>query len=115
MTDTISEPEPEAELESEPESESKHQIAAEPNADESLARNTTDEDDVPVRQYLAWAALAVLSMLAVVALIQFYSSVGAAIDLWVASEYRPIMRAVFNLAVLLLAGGGISWLVRELS
>lgn len=107
MTDTISEPEAEP--------EPKHEIAAEPNADDPPTRNTTDEDDVPVRQYLAWAALAVLSMLAVVALVQFYSSVGAAIDLWVASEYRPIMRAAFNLAVLLLAGGGISWLVRELS
>lgn len=113
MTDTISEPE--AELESEPEPESEHEIAAELNADDPPTRKTADEGDVPVRQYLAWGALAVLSVLAVVALIQFYSSVGAAIDLWVASEYRPIIRAVFNLAVLLLAGGGISWLVRELS
>ncbi|MCU4740978.1 hypothetical protein OB955_13240 [Halobacteria archaeon AArc-m2/3/4] len=111
MTDTIAEPE--AELESEPEPE--HEIAAEPNADDLPTRNTAAEDGGPVRQYLAWAALAVLSMLAVVALVQFYSSVGAAIDLWIASEYQPIMRAAFNLAVLLLAGGGISWLVRELS
>lgn len=74
-----------------------------------------DARNPDVRTYLAWGALAVCSLLAVFALIRFYSSTTAAIDLWISSAYRPIVQAAFNLVVLLLALTGVSWLVRELA
>ncbi|WP_226004042.1 hypothetical protein [Natrinema salinisoli] len=68
-----------------------------------------------IRRYLAWGGLGICSLLAVFALIQFYGSVGATIDLWVDPKYQPIIRAAFNLAVLLTSLIGVSLLVRELS
>ncbi|MDF9744460.1 hypothetical protein [Natrinema salsiterrestre] len=68
-----------------------------------------------IRRYLAWGGLGVCSLLAVFALIRFYGSVGATIDLWVDPKYQPVIRAAFNLAVLLTSLIGVSLLVRELS
>ncbi|SDR35473.1 hypothetical protein [Natronobacterium texcoconense] len=68
-----------------------------------------------VRRYLAWGGLAVCSLLALVATVQFYGSVTSAIDLWVADRYQPLMQAAFNLVVLLGSLVGISLVVRELS
>ncbi|WP_226480444.1 hypothetical protein [Natrinema amylolyticum] len=68
-----------------------------------------------IRRSLAWGGLAVCSLLAVFALIQFYGSVADAIDLWVDPKYQPLIRAAFNLAVLLTSLIGVSLLVRELS
>ena len=64
---------------------------------------------------LGWIALAVCSLLAVFAVVQFYGSVTEAIDLWVEPRHRPLMHAAFNLIVLLGSLVGISLLVRELS
>lgn len=74
-----------------------------------------DPTSETIRRYLAWGGLGVCSLLAVFALIRFYGSVGATIDLWVDSKYQPIIRAAFNLAVLLTSLIGVSLLVRELS
>ncbi|SER12370.1 hypothetical protein [Natrinema salaciae] len=68
-----------------------------------------------IQRYLAWGALGVCSLLAVFALIQFYGSVTNAIDLWVDAKYQPLIRAAFNLAVLLTSLIGVSLLVRELN
>lgn len=72
-------------------------------------------DDFPFRTTLYRGALGLFVLLAVVAVVQLYTSVGAAIDTFVAREYRPLFRAAFNLVVLLIAGIGISRTVRELS
>ncbi|WP_265108529.1 hypothetical protein [Halosolutus halophilus] len=68
-----------------------------------------------VRRYLAWGALGVCSVLALFALVQFYGSVADAIDLWIEPRHQPLMRAAFNLVVLLASLTGVSLIVRELS
>ena len=72
-------------------------------------------DGSSVRRTLAWAALVVCSLLALYALIQFYASSSAAIELWVEPRYEPLVQAAFNLVVLLCALVGVSLVVRELS
>ncbi|WP_440763839.1 hypothetical protein [Natronorubrum sp. DTA7] len=74
-----------------------------------------DPDSERIKRYLAWGALCVCSLLAVFALIQFYGSATDAIDLWVDPKYQPLMRAAFNLVVLLASLIGVSLLVSELS
>lgn len=80
------------------------------STDSRLGPNVDD-----VRRLLAWGALAICSLLVVVAVIQFYGSVTDAIDLWIASRHQPIAHAAFNLVVILLSLIGISALLRELS
>lgn len=71
-------------------------------------------DDRDVRGLLLRGTLLVLGVLAVVALFQFYTSALAVIDQWIAREYRALLRAAFNLAVLFATALGISLVVREL-
>ncbi|ARS90568.1 hypothetical protein [Natrarchaeobaculum aegyptiacum] len=80
------------------------------STDSRLGPNVDD-----VRRLLAWGALAICSLLVVVAVIQFYGSVTDAIDLWIDSRHQPIAQAAFNLVVVLLSLIGISALLRELS
>ena len=78
----------------------------------------TDEpadDGRDVRELLLRGALLVLSVLAVVALFQFYTSANAAIGEWIGREFRSLFRAAFNLLVLLATGIGISLVVRDLA
>lgn len=87
----------------------------EPPTGAGTATPTRDADRAErIRRNLTWAALGVCSLIAVVAVFQFYLSVGAIIDDWVADAYQPIVSAAFNLVVLLLSLAGISWIVREL-
>ncbi|WP_277553437.1 hypothetical protein [Halobaculum limi] len=84
---------------------------------------TTDDDrgDGPVSlsgdltRYVNYVALAALVVLALVAGLQFYTAVGQTINEWVVREYRPLFRAAFNLAVLLVAFAGISWQIRRVT
>ena len=81
-------------------------------------RHATDTDAGPgdrdIATLLNRIALAALVLLALVAALQFYLAVSATIDRWVVREYRSLFRAAFNLALLLLAGYGISVQVRRL-
>jgi hypothetical protein len=77
-------------------------------------RDGRDDEGRDVRELLLRGTLVVLGVLAVVALFQFYTSALAAIDQWIAREYRALFRAAFNLAVLLATGIGISLVAREL-
>ena len=63
--------------------------------------------------YLKWAGVAVLAVTALVALFGFYTGISRAISIWVTREYRPIVNAAFNLALLLVALGGIGLLLRR--
>jgi hypothetical protein len=90
---------------------------SEANSDDSTepTNRPTSTTDFEVRTNLYRGALALFTLLAVVAVIQLYTSVGAIINTFVVREYRPLFRAAFNLVVLFAAGIGISWTVRELS
>ncbi|PSQ45561.1 hypothetical protein BRD15_11475 [Halobacteriales archaeon SW_6_65_15] len=90
---------------------------SEANTDDSPepTNRATSTTDFEVRTNLYRAALALFGLLAVVAVIQLYGSVNATINTFIEQEYRPLFRAAFNLVVLLVAGIGISWTVRELS
>jgi hypothetical protein len=63
--------------------------------------------------YLKWAGVAVLAVTALVALFGFYTGVSRAISVWVTREFRPVVNAAFNLALLLAALGGIGLLLRR--
>jgi len=89
----------------------------EDGSDGSARRTASNahEDGSDVRDLILRGALVILGLVAVVALVQFYTSAVAVIDEWVGREYRALFRAAFNLVVLLAAGIGISAVVRELT
>lgn len=92
-------------------------MSEENQTDASTEQSGESEDaDVDVSHYIYLGALGVLVVLAVVGLFGFYTSATEVIDVWVAQQYQPIFRAVFNLVVLLAAAAGIARLaplVRE--
>lgn len=65
--------------------------------------------------YVEYAAFAVLSLLALVATFRFYFAASRAIAVWFSSDFVPVFQAAFNLLVVVLAGLGISVLVRRLA
>jgi uncharacterized membrane protein len=84
-------------------------------SDAGDAADAADTADGPrVRRYANYAVLLLLGMLALVAVIRLYFSVSNAITTWVASEYRSLFQAAFNLVVLLVAGLGVSYQLRRL-
>ena len=72
-----------------------------------------DIDAEGVRQYLRWGALVGFALLAVVAAIGLYTSLGAVIDVWIGDRFQPIASAVFNFAVLCVAAIGVVVLLRR--
>lgn len=78
----------------------------------SSNRSTKSNSDV--RTYVNYALLVGLCLLAFVAALQFYLSATQAISVWVTREYRPLFSMVFNLAVLLVVGAGITFQLRRL-
>jgi hypothetical protein len=102
---------------SEPMSATDPSPAAERAASDDPAQPTDTDDGTDrgrIERVVRYGALAALSLLALVALLQFYVAVSNTIRLWVASEYRSLFTALFNLVVLLLAAAGVSWQVRAL-
>jgi hypothetical protein len=98
--------------------ESAEQTAQDPSeATEEPASDgdETDEGMDDLRQKLNYALLAGLSLLALIAALQFYFNASSAINQWVTHEYRSLFQAVFNLVVLLLTAAGISRQVRRLT
>jgi hypothetical protein len=67
-----------------------------------------------VERKLRYAFVAGLALLALIALLRFYFAASATIDTWIAREYRSLLQALFNLAILLLSGAGILWQARKL-
>ncbi|NEU56066.1 hypothetical protein [Halorussus sp. MSC15.2] len=86
---------------------------SEANTDTEMPEESTT--DFEIRTNLYRAALGLFVLLAVVAVVQLYTSANASINTFVAHEYRPLFRMAFNLVVLLVSAIGISWTVRELS
>ena len=100
--------------------------AGEPNGGQSPDEQPTDEqptDQQPdeesvattnrLRRYLDRALLVAFLLLAAVAALQFYFQVGAAIEMWISAPYEPVVKAGFNLAVLLFAAAGLSYQLRR--
>lgn len=91
------------------------ETATDPETDE---HNDTDEDTetaLPERMtaYLIWGTVAVLFLVGVIAFVGLYRSVGSIIDIWIAPDFRPLFRAAFNLAVVLVCALGLSVLIRR--
>ena len=63
--------------------------------------------------YLQWGVLVALGLLAVVAAVGLYTSLSSIIDVWVGDRFQPVARAVFNFAVLCVAGVGIGLMLRR--
>ena len=70
-------------------------------------------DAETVGTYLRWSGLAAFALLAVVAGVGLYTSIGAVIDVWIGDRFQPIARAVFNLVVLCVAAIGVVALLRR--
>lgn len=82
--------------------------ASKPDADES-------ESGSDLRRKANYALLAGLSLLALIAALQFYLNASSTINQWVTREYRSLFQALFNLVVLLIAGAGITRQVTRLT
>ena len=72
-----------------------------------------DIDAEGVRQYLQWGALVGFALLAAVAAVGLYTSLSSIIDVWVGDRFQPVARAVFNFAVLCVAGVGTGLVLRR--
>ena len=70
-------------------------------------------DAETVGTYLRWSGLAAFALLAVVAGVGLYTSIGAVIDVWIGDRFQPIASAVFNFAVLCVAAIGVVVLLRR--
>jgi hypothetical protein len=66
------------------------------------------------RRWVNYLVLAALAILALVAGIRFYAAIGTIIDRFVVREFRPVFHATFNLALLLLAGAGVTVQLRRM-
>ncbi|WP_254537597.1 hypothetical protein [Halomarina litorea] len=64
-------------------------------------------------RYVQYGALAVLVLVVLVATANLYTSVSAAIDVWVSDRYRPLYHAAFNAVVLLVAASGVVAVLRR--
>jgi len=71
-------------------------------------------DPETTARYLQWGVLAALLLLGVIAAVGLYTSAGRVIDVWVTARYQPVVRTVFNAALLLVAGAGVSAVLRRL-
>lgn len=95
--------------------------SGEESTDEPIDDELTDDEPTDaarldasgLRAYLDRALLVAFLLLGVVAALQFYLQTGAAIEVWVADPYEPVVKAAFNLAVLLLAAAGLSYQLRR--
>ena len=70
-------------------------------------------DAETVGTYLRWSGLAAFALLAVIAGVGLYTSIGAVIDVWIGDRFQPIASAVFNFAVLCIAAIGVVVLLRR--
>ena len=82
---------------------------------ETTASSTVDgSTGARLRRLVDYLALAGLALLALVAGVQVYTAIDATIGRFVVREYRPLFRGVVNLALLLLAAGGVTLQLRRL-
>lgn len=96
---------------------------ADPDPERNRDGDTTDQprtersghrsDGRSTREVVELAALAGLVLLGVIAALGFYDSASTAIDQLVASEFRALFQAAFDLVVLLAAAVGVSVLLRR--
>lgn len=77
--------------------------------------DTTESTSERVRRALNYLLLAGLAIFALVAAVGFYTASTSVISTWVTHEYRPLVRAAFNLVVLLVVGAAIVRQTRRLS
>ncbi|NLV06637.1 hypothetical protein GOC83_10915 [Haloarcula rubripromontorii] len=91
-------------------------VAQDTGAETGDAVDEPDDDTGPaIAIYAQWAVFAILTLVALIATLQFYFSASSAIDTFVTDRYRPLFNAAFNLAVVLACGLGLSVLVRRLA
>jgi len=81
--------------------------------DESNDTDESTETALPEKMtaYLLWGTVAVLFLVGVVAFVGLYRSVGSIIDIWIAPDFQPLVRAAFNLTVVLVCALGLSVLL----
>lgn len=82
--------------------------------DDNDSESNSRFDSESVIRFLKWGGLLTLGILAVVAVIGLYTSLGAIIDIWIARQYRPIARTGLNFGVLAAAIAGIVAIIRRM-
>lgn len=90
------------------------QPTSQPESSSTTDGRSQPSDQRDVGRYVSYALLAGLSLLALIAALQFYVNASSALNQWIADEYRSLFQAAFNLVVLLVAAAGITWQVRRL-
>jgi hypothetical protein len=90
------------------------QMATDTDTDTDTASEGEQSLRTNVERYVRYLLVGGLALLALIALIRFYFAASATIDTWISREYRSLFQALFNLAILLLAGAGIAWQARKI-
>lgn len=83
-------------------------------SDQGELTATTDDRTDRFRSAVNYLVLAGLALTVLVAGVQFYTSAMTAISRFVAREFQPVVRAVFNLGLAVLAVAGVSIQLRRL-
>lgn len=89
-------------------------MASAPNDDGITPTENEQRLRNDVERYVRYLLVAGLSLLALIAMLRFYFAASATIDTWISQEYRSLFQALFNLALVLLAGAGIGWQARKI-
>ena len=89
--------------------------SGDPNPGAPTASAGSDESRMStVRRYVYWATLVALVGLGGFSFLLFYSDLRTAITVFVADEYVLLVQSAVHLVLLLLAGIGVSLIVRRL-
>lgn len=65
--------------------------------------------------YLHWALFSILVLVMLMATLRFYGAASETIRTFVSDRYRSLFMALFNLAIILFSGLGLSVLVRRMT
>lgn len=100
---------------SEEQSEQPTMSAVDTDDEPTAETDPSDESsDGRFRTAVNYLVLAGLGLTLLIAGLQFYTSVSATINQFVAREFRPVVRAVFNLGLVVLAAAGVSIQLRRM-
>ncbi|GGL30324.1 hypothetical protein GCM10009037_12510 [Halarchaeum grantii] len=74
---------------------------------------STDSTGRSLVRVARWLGIAIAGVLALVAAVNLYTTVGTLIGVWASARYQPLFRAGFDVVVLLVAAAVVARLARD--
>lgn len=74
---------------------------------------STDSSGRSLVRVARWLGIAIAGVLALVAVVNLYTTVGHLIGVWASARYQPLFRAGFDVVVLLVAAAVVVRLARD--